>query len=83
MDPRHGPPVLIKPKYVGDNVWNRVSFKLKKQRRPDIWVRPRARVPFLPSARRLTDGDMGQSRPAPANRLTAAISSAFEKGLVR
>lgn len=34
--------VLINPKYVGDNVWNRVSFKLKKKRvrnRPDMWVR--------------------------------------------
>ena len=34
--------VLINPKYVGDNVWNRVSFKLKKARvrnRPELWVR--------------------------------------------
>lgn len=34
--------VLTNPKYVGDNVWNRVSFKLKKVRvrnDPDMWVR--------------------------------------------
>lgn len=34
--------VLINEKYVGDNVWNRISFKLKKKRvrnDPDIWIR--------------------------------------------
>jgi DNA invertase Pin-like site-specific DNA recombinase len=34
--------ILTNPKYVGDNVWNRVSYKLKKLRvrnSPDIWVR--------------------------------------------
>jgi DNA invertase Pin-like site-specific DNA recombinase len=34
--------VLINPKYVGDNVWNRVSFKLKQKRvtnSPDMWIR--------------------------------------------
>lgn len=34
--------VLINEKYVGNNVWNRVSFKLKKKRvrnRPDMWIR--------------------------------------------
>ena len=34
--------VLTNPKYVGDNVWNRVSYKLKKLRvrnAPDMWVR--------------------------------------------
>jgi DNA invertase Pin-like site-specific DNA recombinase len=34
--------VLTNPKYVGDNVWNRVSFKLKKIRvrnDPETWVR--------------------------------------------
>ncbi len=34
--------VLINGKYVGDNVWNRVSFKLKKKRvrnGPDMWIR--------------------------------------------
>nr|WP_290753332.1 recombinase family protein [Amaricoccus sp.] len=37
--------VLINPKYVGDNVWNRVSFKLKQKRernRPEKWVRAEA-----------------------------------------
>lgn len=37
--------VLINPKYVGDNVWNRVSFKLKQRRErngPDKWVRAEA-----------------------------------------
>ena len=34
--------VLINEKYVGDNVWNRVSFKLKKRRvrnSPEMWIR--------------------------------------------
>ncbi|EME70981.1 site-specific recombinase [Paramagnetospirillum caucaseum] len=34
--------VLINEKYIGNNVWNRMSFKLKKRRvrnRPDLWVR--------------------------------------------
>ena len=34
--------VLTNPKYVGDNVWNRISFKLKKVRvrnDPEMWVR--------------------------------------------
>lgn len=36
--------ILINPKYIGDNVWNRVSFKLKKKRirnRSDTWIRAR------------------------------------------
>lgn len=34
--------VLINEKYIGNNVWNRRSFKLKKKRvrnKPDMWVR--------------------------------------------
>ncbi len=34
--------VLTNPKYVGDNVWNRISYKLKKLRvrnEPEMWVR--------------------------------------------
>jgi DNA invertase Pin-like site-specific DNA recombinase len=34
--------VLINEKYTGNNVWNRVSFKLKKKRvrnNPDTWIR--------------------------------------------
>lgn len=34
--------ILINEKYVGNNVWNRVSFKLKKKRvrnPPEMWVR--------------------------------------------
>jgi DNA invertase Pin-like site-specific DNA recombinase len=34
--------VLINEKYIGNNVWNRGSFKLKKQRvrnNPDMWIR--------------------------------------------
>lgn len=34
--------LLINDKYAGDNVWNRVSFKLKKKRvrnSPDMWIR--------------------------------------------
>jgi DNA invertase Pin-like site-specific DNA recombinase len=43
--------VLTNPKYVGDNVFNRVSFKLKQKRivnAPDMWVRaPRAFEPVV------------------------------------
>lgn len=34
--------ILINEKYVGDNVWNRRSFKLKKKRvanEPEMWIR--------------------------------------------
>ena len=34
--------VLTNPKYVGDNVWNRISYKLKQRRvrsAPELWVR--------------------------------------------
>jgi DNA invertase Pin-like site-specific DNA recombinase len=34
--------VLANGKYVGDNIWNRVSFKLRKKRvfnSPDMWIR--------------------------------------------
>jgi len=34
--------ILINEKYVGDNVWNRRSFKLKKKRvqnQPEMWIR--------------------------------------------
>lgn len=34
--------VLINEKYLGNNVWNRVSFKLKKKRvhnQPEMWIR--------------------------------------------
>jgi DNA invertase Pin-like site-specific DNA recombinase len=34
--------ILINEKYIGNNVWNRVSFKLKKKRvrnSPDMWIR--------------------------------------------
>ena len=34
--------ILINEKYVGNNVWNRMSFKLKKIRvinQPDVWIR--------------------------------------------
>jgi len=37
--------VLTNPKYVGDNVWNRMSYKLKKLRvrnSPDMWIRSNA-----------------------------------------
>lgn len=36
--------ILINEKYVGDNVWNRRSFKLKKKRvqnNPEMWIRAR------------------------------------------
>ncbi len=42
--------VLINEKYVGNNVWNRISFKLKKKRvrnHPDMWIRSDGAFPAL------------------------------------
>ena len=42
--------ILINEKYIGNNVWNRVSFKLKKKRvrnDPDMWVRSDGAFPAL------------------------------------
>lgn len=42
--------VLINEKYIGANVWNRVSFKLKKKRvrnDPDTWIRAPNSFPAL------------------------------------
>lgn len=42
--------VLINEKYVGNNVWNRVSFKLKQKRvrnEPDMWVRASGSFPAI------------------------------------
>lgn len=42
--------ILINEKYIGNNVWNRVSFKLKKHRvrnRPDMWIRADDAFPAL------------------------------------
>ena len=42
--------VLINEKYIGNNVWNRVSFKLKKKRvhnHPDMWIRSEEAFPGL------------------------------------
>ena len=42
--------VLINEKYVGNNVWNRVSFKLKKKRvrnHPDMWIRAEGAFPVI------------------------------------
>jgi DNA invertase Pin-like site-specific DNA recombinase len=42
--------VLINEKYVGNNVWNRVSFKLKRKRirnDPDMWIRADGAFPAI------------------------------------
>ncbi|WP_280938444.1 recombinase family protein [Xanthobacter sp. 91] len=42
--------VLINEKYIGNNVWNRVSFKLKKKRirnRPEMWIRAEGVFPAI------------------------------------
>jgi DNA invertase Pin-like site-specific DNA recombinase len=42
--------VLINEKYIGNNVWNRVSFKLKKKRvrnHPDMWIRSEGAFPAI------------------------------------
>jgi len=44
--------ILINEKYVGNNVWNRVSFKLKKKRvrnHPDMWIRAQGVFPDDPN----------------------------------
>lgn len=45
--------ILINEKYIGNNVWNRVSFKLKKKRvrnHPDMWIRSDGVFPALVDA---------------------------------
>lgn len=42
--------VLINEKYIGNNVWNRASFKLKKKRvrnNPDMWIRAEGVFPAI------------------------------------
>ena len=42
--------VLINEKYIGNNVWNRISFKLKKKRvrnHPDMWIRSEGAFPAI------------------------------------
>ncbi|MFD0945023.1 recombinase family protein [Sphingomonas canadensis] len=42
--------VLINEKYIGNNVWNRVSFKLKKKRvrnEPGMWIRAEDAFPAI------------------------------------
>lgn len=42
--------ILINEKYIGNNVWNRVSFKLKKLRvrnDPSIWIRAEGAFPAI------------------------------------
>jgi len=42
--------VLINEKYIGNNVWNRISFKLKKKRvrnHPDMWIRSEGAFPVI------------------------------------
>lgn len=42
--------VLINEKYIGNNVWNRVSFKLKRKRirnTPEMWVRAERAFPAI------------------------------------
>ena len=42
--------VLINEKYVGHNVWNRISFKLKKRRvrnEPNMWIRADGAFPAI------------------------------------
>lgn len=42
--------ILINEKYLGNNVWNRVSFKLKKKRvrnDPEMWIRSNGAFPAI------------------------------------
>ena len=42
--------MLINEKYIGNNVWNRVSFKLKMKRvrnSPDMWIRAEGAFPAI------------------------------------
>jgi DNA invertase Pin-like site-specific DNA recombinase len=45
--------ILFNEKYIGNNVWNRVSFKLKKKRirnQPNMWIRSDGAFPALVDA---------------------------------
>jgi hypothetical protein len=58
LDSRHVHQILINEKYVGNNVWNRVSFKLKKKsvlNHPEMWIRAQGVFPAIVD-RRLFDG---------------------------
>ena len=49
--------VLTNEKYIGNNVYNRVSFKLKKMRvvnTPDMWIRKEGAFESIVPARRFT-----------------------------
>ncbi|MEM7671191.1 MAG: recombinase family protein, partial [Pseudomonadota bacterium] len=62
--------ILINEKYIGNNVWNRSSFKLKKRRvqnDPDIWVR----------AEGVFEGVVDPDLFAAANAAISARSSKF------
>src|SRR5690606_10669107 len=42
--------VLINEKYIGNNVWNRISYKLKKKRvrnHPSMWIRAESAFPAI------------------------------------
>lgn len=77
--------VLINEKYVGDNVWNRVSFKLKKKRvrnSPDIWVRAatfaKAMLAATPEAQLV---DPRKKKPGGERAVTAEQIARLEREL--
>jgi DNA invertase Pin-like site-specific DNA recombinase len=42
--------ILINEKYIGNNIWNRISFKLKKKivrNHPDMWIRAEGAFPGI------------------------------------
>ena len=59
--------VLTNEKYIGNNVYNRISFKLKKKRvvnPPDMWIRGERRVCTPSSIRRCLTLCGGSSKSA-------------------
>ena len=61
--------VLTNEKYIGNNVYNRVSFKLKKKRvvnPPDMWIRADGAFESVVSGRRLLHGARDHPRAEPS-----------------
>ena len=77
--------ILINEKYLGNNVWNRVSFKLKKTRvrnQPDMWIRSDGVFPAIVD-RNLFDAAQtiikARSIKLTDDEMLAALGALFER----
>ncbi len=73
--------VLSNEKYIGNNIYNRISFKLKRHRvvnQPEMWIRKDgAFEPIVPAEifnRGRNIGKPGRNRPGPGRRVAHAKS---------